>query len=145
MFVDNVKMTKQGSNKFHNMVVAFSLEYEKDHYSQMLNLVQMIVNEGGEYTHDAKEANLFVSHNSVDEFGNLTVCPRYKYMLSRDITKVSIITFSELLHRLDITEDELNELPRVSFDFLFSETADIRSFTDRETINRIKLKKLYTL
>ena len=44
------------------MVVAFSLNM-KDHYSQMLNLVQMIVNEGGEYTHDAKEANLFISHN----------------------------------------------------------------------------------
>lgn len=141
-FLDNVKVSKKGTDKLKNMVVAFSMEYERTHYKEMLNLVQLIVNEGGEYTSNAIEANLFVSYNVLDKKGNIKICPRYKYILGRDTTKVSIITLEQFLSKLEITEEELNMMPRVSFDFIFDENAKIKSSTDKETIRRLKAKGL---
>ena len=139
-FLYNVKPSKNGSNKLKNMIISFSMEYERNHYKEMLNLVQMIVNEGGEYSSNAAECNLFISYNVVDKKGNIKIDPRYKFVLGRDTTKVSIITLEQFLSKLEITEEDLNMMPRPSFDFMFDENAKIKSSTDKETIKRLKTK-----
>lgn len=54
---------------------------------------------------------------------------------------IEILSFPMLLKRLNITEEYLDSLPRVSFDFFYDSNAHIKSNTDRATIERLKAKK----
>lgn len=57
-FLDNVKPNGPLSNTFVNKVVLISLVYQENHFIQMLNLVQLIVNNSGSVTLKHKNANV---------------------------------------------------------------------------------------
>lgn len=113
--VDNVIPLKKGNDKLVNKKVYISVDYTNYNYVQTLNLIQLITNEAGCFVKSYKDANLYIRFpgehlNSddvkIDEFRK-SVGPHLK-----------VIEFNELLEILNVSIDDLNELPEESFYFL---------------------------
>ena len=139
-FLDNVKPTKEGSNKFKDKKVSISINYEEHHYRQMLNLIRLITNEGGSVILKGSLSNIFVKYDIIFEDGTKRPDSKYNYVCdsNQNGADIEIIEFNELLDRLGITEEELDAMPMPSFDFLFEEGAVIK---DQRTKNYIDRKK----
>ncbi len=139
-FIDNAKPNKPGSNMFNGLRFAASIDYEINHYNQMLNIVQMIINEGGTYTQDLLHVDVFIKIDSFDDEGNIIQCSRYNY-LTRDLTNIMVISLEDFLNKFNLNTNQLDNMDRPSFDFLFDDNIYIKSSLEKETIERIKLKR----
>lgn len=138
-FLDNVKPQKEGI-KFKNKKISISINYEEHHYKQMLNLIQLITNEGGELILKGSLSNIFVRYDVYNEDGSLMVDNKYNYVLeaNQNGSDIEVIDFSDLLDRLGITEDELNEMPIPSFEFLFDANAIIKDSKEKNRLQKVK-------
>lgn len=136
-YMDNVKPQKEGT-AFLNKKVSISVNYEEHHFRQMLNLVQMIADEGGMLILKGSLSDVFVKYDVILEDGSLRNDSKLKYVLeaNENGSNIEIIEFSELLNKLGITEQELDEMPTPSFDFLFQEGAIVKDRKYRAIINR---------
>ena len=130
-FLDNVQPTKQGSGIFKDKKITISLNYEGHHFKEMMNLVQIITNEGGTYILKGSESNIYVKFDTFREDGTPYRCTRLEYALkaNEDGGSIEIISFDEFLNRLHITNEELEAMPLPSLDCLLREDAII---TDRK-------------
>lgn len=141
-FLDNAKPRKQGGTKLKDKKVSISINYEDHHYRQMLNLIQLIVDEGGTVILKASLSDIFMRYEVYNEDGSLREDSKLKYVLeaNHNGANIEIIDLDGLLARLGITEKELDEMPMVSFDFLFDEDAVIKDKHDKAIIERQKNK-----
>ncbi len=139
-FLDNVKPNGTGKNKFKGKKVSISINYEEHHYKQVLNLIQMIVNEGGQVVLKASLSDIFVKYDVYMEDGTIRTDSRFNYVIeaNNNGSNIEIIDFTELLNRLDISEEELDAMPMISFDFLFKDGAIIKDKKDKRLINHKK-------
>ena len=139
-FLDNVKPVGKGSNKFKDKKVSISINYEEHHFKQMLNLIQMITNEGGQVILKASLSDIFVKYDVYLEDGSLRTDSKLNYVneANDNGANIEIIDFNELLDRLEITEEELDAMTLVSFDFLFEDDAIIKDKRDKAYIERKK-------
>ena len=109
-FIENVMPNKELEDKFlEGKKIAISCNYEKKHFKQMLLIIQLITNLGGEYVLDASECNVFVSSNDVRKSGMLEYCERELEVdklidEGRDIEKLNIY---ELLGIINYDEEEV--------------------------------------
>ena len=135
-FIDNVIPNAKGRNKYKNKKIAISSNYEKEHYRQILNLVQLIVNEGGQVTLKASSANIFIKYDEYLEDGSINDDQRLNCVINENKrgSFIKIVEFKDFLSSLNITEDELDEMPLVSFDFLLEYGAIIKDKKDIEVI-----------
>lgn len=127
-FLDNVQVTADGSGKCKDKKISISINYECKHFREMMNLVQIIKNEGGEYVLNGREIDIFVTYASFHEDGTPCLCNREKYV---DIAlaegkQIQKMTFDEFLSMLGITNEELESLPLPPIDCLFREGAIIK-------------------
>lgn len=108
----------------------------------MLNLTQLIVNEGGQIILKASLSDIFVKYDVRMEDGTLRTDSKLNYVndANDNGANIEIIDFNELLDRLSITEEELDAMPMISFDFLFEEGAIIKDKKDKSFIERKKNK-----
>ena len=128
-FLDNVQVTSEGSGKFNGQKVSISLNYECHHFKEMMNIVQIIKNEGGEYVLKGSQATIFVTYESVDKDGKPHGCSRLNYV-NEAIENGAIIqkiSFEEFLKILGMTNEELENLPLPPIDCLFREDAIIKN------------------
>lgn len=141
-FLDNVKPTRSGKGKFKGKKISISINYEEHHYKQMLNLIQMIVNEGGQVILKASLSDIFVKYDVHMEDGTLRTDSKLNYVndANNSGANIEVIDFDELLDRLGITEEELNAMPMISFDFLFEDGAIIKDKRDKNFIEHKKNK-----
>ena len=128
-FVDNVQIKQEGSGKFKDKKVTISINYECRHFKEMMNIVQMIKNEGGEYVLKGSDSDVFVKYEVYHEDGTLWKCKREEYAdiainEGKDIKKIS---FEEFLAILGITNEKLEMMPLPSIDCLFREGAIIKN------------------
>lgn len=139
-FLDNVKPNKERTNKFKDKKVSISINYEEHHFRQMLNLIQLIVNEGGSVILKGSLSNIFVKYDIIFEDGTKRPDSKYNYVceVNQNGADIEIIEFNELLDRLGVSEEEFDAMPMPSFDFLFEEGAVIK---DQKTKNYIEHKK----
>lgn len=138
-FLENVMPQGIVGNKLKDKIISVSLNYENHHYCQILNLIQIIVNEGGTVTNKTSLINTFISYDYFDEEGELKKDERFTRVLeaNQNGSRIQIIRFADLLNILGITEEELNRMPMISFDFLFDENTYIKDKRDRNIVNRI--------
>lgn len=127
-FIDNVQPTAPGKNIFQGKNISISLNYEGTHFKEMMNLVQIIKNEGGTYVLKGSESDIFVTYEAYHEDGTPRFCSRLKYV---DIAigegkPIKKVTLDEFLSILGITNDELEAMPLPSIDCLFREDAIIK-------------------
>ena len=88
-------------------------------------------------------SDVFAKYDVVLEDGSLRGDSKLKYVMeaNENGSNIEIIDFSDLLCRLSITEDELDNMPMPSFDFLFEEGAIVKDRKDRAVIDRKKNPK----
>lgn len=129
-FLDNVQPTKDGSGLLKDKKITISINYEGHHFKEMMNLVQIITNEGGKYVLKGSEANIYVKFDTFREDGTPYNCSRFEYVLKAngEGANIEIISIDEFLNRLHITNEELEAMPLPSLDCLLREDAII---TDR--------------
>lgn len=103
-FLKYVKENKDCCNKFLlGKNVAVSLNYEKKHFKEMLLIIQLIVNCGGRYVLEGKEADIFVKEDKIGKNGFVTYCAR-EYAVDeaiehgKRIDKINIVSFLKLIH-----------------------------------------------
>lgn len=127
-FLDNVQITGSGSDKFKDKKISISINYECQHFKEMMNLVQIIKNEGGEYVLKGSEADIFVAYAAFREDGTPWLCNREKYvdMAIAEGKKIEKVTFDEFLTLLGMTNEELERLPLPPIDCIFREDAVIK-------------------
>lgn len=136
-FLDNVVPNKNIEKRLANLKFSISINYEENHYKQMLNIVQLLSNLGATYVMKATIADVLVTYEVKNEDGSLKDCSKLKYVnkANDEGASIKIITFTEFMKMLDITEEELDKLPMVSFDCLLKDDAIIK---DRSTIRLIE-------
>lgn len=127
LFKKQVRPQEGFEKNFEGLKICFSLNYEKTHYRQMLNLVQLLCNHGACIWSKASESNIFVDYVLEDEEGQSKSCKRAlsakEYVESGQDLK--IISLDELLNRMGLAEKELDDMPLPSFDWLFDENIKI--------------------
>jgi hypothetical protein len=131
-FLDNVKPQRDGT-KLKDKKVSISINYEEHHYKQMLNLIQLITNEGATVVLKGSESDIFVKYDVLNEDGTIRKDSKYNYVLeaNQNGSNIQIVEFPEFLGMLEITEAELDDLPIPSFDFLNDENAIIKDKRDK--------------
>ena len=127
-FLDNVEATAEGSGKFKDKKISISINYECKHFKEMMNLVQIIVNEGGTYVLKGSESDIFVTYVSYKEDGTPWFCNREKYVDSaiaegKQIEKMSL---DEFLLMINLTQEQLEAMPLPPIDCLLKKDANIK-------------------
>lgn len=143
-FINNVIPNKKALKTLKNLKVAISFNYEQNHYRQILNIVQILCNKGAKYVKKITTCNIFVRYDLYDEDGNLNEC--FKLQLVNEATKkghkIKVISFNDFLKMIDLTEEELDNLPMVSFDCLYKEDAIIKDSKMKRYIEKEKEKEV---
>ena len=118
-FIDSVKSIGKSNNTFQNQMVSISINYEEHHFKQILNLIQLITNNGGKYITKASKSDLFIKYDLLQEDGSFREDTKLNYVVeaNNNGANIEIISFDELLRRLKITEQELDEMPLPLLDF----------------------------
>lgn len=91
--------------------VCISSLYEKNHFRQMTWLTEKLGGKGGRYVQKASQANVFVTWDELDEQGNPKKCKRRAFAEDAvaNGAKMEIISFDELLTRLGVSAEMLEE------------------------------------
>lgn len=138
-FLDNVKPKGKLGQKYAGKKISISFNYEENHYRQMLNIVQLITNEGGTFIRKASEADIFIIYDVIDENGDRKYDSRKNIVeeLNENGANVMVITLNDFLISLRLTEKELDDMPMISFDFLFEDNAIIKNKDDASKIQQL--------
>lgn len=139
-FLDNVIPNKKCPQLLKDEKISISINYEENHFKQMLNLVQLICNYGGKYVMKASQGTIFISYPVYNEDGTEKNCSKLKYVkeANGNGANIKIMDLKGFLKILDMSEKELDELPMVDFDCLCREGAIIKN---RKTVSMVKAKK----
>ncbi len=140
-FIDNVLPTTKEELTMNGLKVSISLNYEETHYKQMLNIAQLLCNKGAQYILKAGLSDIFVTYDVVNDDGTKKLCSKLKYVKEQieNGANVKIISFNEFLDMLNLTQEQLDNLPMVSFECLYREDAIIK---DRKTKSYLNKKKV---
>jgi hypothetical protein len=106
-FIKRVKPQGIKKSTLKDMNIVISRLYEAHHFHQTLNLVQLITNEGGKVRISIPTCNTYMTYFGNDEEDDgLFQCE----LLKEEGKKIDLITLEELLNKLSITEEELDQL-----------------------------------
>lgn len=127
-FLDNAQPTKEGSGVLKDRKVTFSEGYEALHFRQMMNIVQMIVNEGGTYVIRGDQSNMYVAYDGAFEDGTPYNCKRKGFVeeINKQEPKIEVVSLEGFLKLLNITEEELDDMPLPSIECFLREGAIIK-------------------
>ena len=136
-FMDNVKPIGKLGNAYTGKKVSISINYEENHYRQMLNLVQLVVNQGGRIVSKASLSDVYVKYDMIKEDGTLRYDSKLKYVeeANNNGSKIEIISFDKFLMSLNLTKEQLDSMPMVSFDFIFEKGSIIKDKKEKALIN----------
>ena len=137
-FFNNVLPTTDEEKTLDGLKFSISINYEELHYRQMLNIVQMLCNKGATYVMNANLCDVFVTYKVLNEDGTERTCSKSKYVNKavEEGSNIKIISFDEFVGMLGLTEQELDELPMVSFDCLYREDAIIKDPKAKKHVSR---------
>lgn len=142
-FLDNVLPITDEEKTLDGLKFSISINYEELHYRQMLNIVQMLCNKGATYVTKASLCDVFVTYKVLNEDGTERTCSKSKYVNKavEEGANIKTVSFDKFVGMLGLTEQELDELPMVSFDCLYGEDAIIKDpkakkhFSRKNTVN----------
>lgn len=117
-FVNNVKPKgKEKIERLNGKKISISLNYEYEHFVEMLKIIQLITDAGGKYNLRTSSNDIFVTYEKVNENGEKVICPRTKCIseANKKGENIEIISFEELLSILKTDEKKIENLPLPSF------------------------------
>jgi len=137
-YLTNYKGNNIG-NKLNGKSVCFSLNYEENHYKEMLNLAKLIMDQNGKVVCKASNSNIYVKKDYYID-GEIKKDTRLEYVYKEKETgnHIEIIDFDDFLKILEINEEELNNMSFVSLECLFKDDAIIDNEEDKRYFAKIK-------
>ena len=111
------------SDKLKGKKVTISMNYETEHFKEMVLLAGMIKAAGGEYVLKASGADIFATVDMKNEDGTPRRCSRGDYVMA-EIEKgreIAVITFDDLLALLGTTREELESMPELDTEYLLDD------------------------
>ena len=111
------------SDKLLGKKVTLSMNYEADHFKEMIILAGMIKAAGGDYEIKATNCDVFATFEKIDAEGVPYHCSRTDYVQAEieNGKDIEIITFDALLALLGISREELEAMPPVDTEYLIDE------------------------
>jgi DNA polymerase III epsilon subunit-like protein len=111
------------SNLLEGKDVCISMNYEVEHYKEMLHLIDLIRRNGGDYVLKGSKADIFATFDEMQEDGSIRRCSRGDYVKEaiENGAKIEITTLDELLALLGTTREELESAPALDVDYLLDE------------------------
>ena len=108
------------NDKLAGKHLSISMNYETEHFKEMIRLVGLIKAAGGEYVMKASTVDVFATFEEVQEDGRIRRCSRGDYVKEaiENGTRIEIITLDELLALLGTTREELESAPALDIDYL---------------------------
>ena len=129
LFLENVKPQKVADKKLSGQKVCISPNYIQNHYKQILNIIQLLCNHGASFTKKKSEANISVFYDSNNSETN------------QNTLEKETISLDDLLNRLGTSQQELDEMPIVSFDCLYDRDVIFKDLSIKKLlINRNELE-----
>ena len=122
-YLDYGECLGEKSDKLKGKKVTISMNYETEHFKEMMILAGMIKAAGGEYVLMASTADIFATVDVKDEDGNSRRCSRGDYVRAeiesgRDI---EVITLEDLLSLLGTSCEELESMPELDAEHLLDD------------------------
>lgn len=122
-FLDFGEAVGEKSEKLAGKKVSISMNYETEHFKEMVRLAGLIKAAGGEYVLKASSVDIFATFDSLDDDGNLRRCSRGEYV-NEEIGKgkqIDIITLDDLLSMLGTDRAELESMPALEIEYLLDD------------------------
>ena len=119
-YLDFGEAIGEKSDKLAGKKVSISMNYETEHFKEMIILAGMIKAAGGEYVLKASSVDIFATFDSVDEEGHSRRCSRGEYVKAEieNGRSIEVITLNELLERLDTTLEDLENAEPIDVEYL---------------------------
>ena len=106
--MENVKPKTDREQTLLGKRISISLNYEAYNFINMMKIVQLICDCGGEYVKKASTADIFVKYHLIEE-GEERRCSKYEFV-QEEINKgkqIAVVEFEEFLNLLGFTEKNL--------------------------------------
>jgi hypothetical protein len=99
------------------------MNYETEHFKEMMVLAGMIKAAGGEYVLMASKADIFATVDVKNEDGTPRSCSRGDYVKAEIESgkEIEVITFDDLLSLLGTSREELEAKPELDTDYLLDD------------------------
>ena len=108
------------SDKLAGKKVSISMNYETEHFKEMIRLAGLVKAAGGEYVLKASSVDIFATFDCLDEDGNLRRCSRGEYVRD-EIQKgrnIEVITLDGLLELLGTSREEIEAAEPIDIEYL---------------------------
>lgn len=108
------------SDKLAGKKVSVSMNYETEHFKEMIRLAGLVKAAGGEYVLKASSVDIFATFDCLDEDGNLRRCSRGEYVRD-EIQKgrnIEVITLDGLLELLGTSREEIEAAEPIDIEYL---------------------------
>lgn len=130
-FLDYAEKTENLEQKLKDKKISISLNYEMYNFQNMLKIIQRIKNLGGEYVKKGSLADIFVKQDASVKDGNgeLIPCSKYNYVLEaieKEGKKIEILEFEEFLKLIDLTKEQLENMPNIDVEYLKDEKYGVK-------------------
>ena len=119
-YLDYGEAIGEKSNKLSGKKVSISMNYETEHFKEMIILAGMIKAAGGEYVLKASTVDIFATFDATDEDGNPRRCSRGEYVKAEIESgrNIEIITLNDLLKLLGTSLEELENATPIDVEYL---------------------------
>ena len=119
-YLDYGEAIGEKSNKLSGKKVSISMNYETEHFKEMVILAGMIKAAGGEYVLKASTVDIFATFDAIDEDGNPRRCSRGEYVKAEIESgrNIEIITIHDLLKLLGTSLEELENATPIDVEYL---------------------------
>ena len=122
-YLDYGEAIGEQSDKLLGKKVTISMNYETEHFKEMIILAGMIKAAGGEYVLMASRADVFATFEATDEEGNKRRCSRAEYVQAQVETgkEIEIISLEDLLSLLGTSFEALEASREIDVEYLLDD------------------------
>ena len=119
-YLDYGEAIGEKSDKLAGKKVSISMNYETEHFKEMIILAGMIKAAGGEYVLKASIVDIFATFDAIDEDGNPRRCSRGEYVKAEIESgrSIEIMTLDDLLNLLGTSREELENASPIDVEYL---------------------------
>ena len=119
-YLDFGEAIGEKNNKLSGKKISISMNYETEHFKEMVIIAGMIKAAGGEYVLKASTVDIFATFEAIDEEGNPRRCSRGEYVKAENANgrDIQIITLDELLRLLGTSLEELENAEPIDVEYL---------------------------
>ena len=120
--MENVKPKTDREQTLLGKRISISLNYEAYNFTNMMKIVQLICDCGGEYVKKASTADIFVKYHLIED-GEERRCSKYEFVQEeiKNGREIDIVEFEDFLELLGLTEEKLNKIPIEDYEYLMDE------------------------